>query len=129
MAQVQAYLGFTDNGKEAVTFYRQCLGGTLGVQTVGGSPVAADLPPKARERVLHSVPTPDDLTPLGSDLGTAVRPKGATSPMLRYTGPEETETDFQKLPEGGQVTPPFWGPTFGHLTGRPGFQWRLNSPR
>ncbi|BDP44135.1 VOC family protein (plasmid) [Deinococcus aetherius] len=130
MAQIQVYLGFTDNCKEAMTFYQRCPGGTLEVQTVGESPVAADLPPEAQERVLHSVLTLGDLTLMSSDLGTDVRPNGAVSLMLGCTSREETETYFQRLSEGGQVThplsPSFWGSTFGHLTDRYGFQWMLN---
>ncbi|WP_216320601.1 VOC family protein [Deinococcus aestuarii] len=130
MAQLQAYLGFTDNGQEAMTFYQRRLGGTLEVQTVGESPVAADLPAGMQERVLQWVLTRGDLTLMGSDMGTDVRPNGAVSLMLECGSREEIETAFQKLSEGGTVThpfgPSFWGSTFGHLTDRSGFQWMLN---
>lgn len=130
MAQVQAYLGFTDNCQEAMTFYQRCLGGTLEVQTVGESPVAADLPAGMQDRVLHAVLTRGALTLMGSDLGTDVRPNGAVALMLACDSREETERSFQALSEGGTVThplgPSFWGSTFGHLTDRYGFQWMLN---
>lgn len=130
MAQIQAYLGFTDQCQEAMEFYQQCLGGTLEIQTVGQSPVAADLPAEAQDRVLHSCLTRGDLTLYGSDLARDAAPNQAISLMLQCTSHEEVETYFQKLSEGGQVThplgPSFWGSTFGHLTDRYGVQWMLN---
>lgn len=131
MAQIQAYLGFTDNCKEAMAFYQQCLGGTLDIQTVGQSPVAAHMPPELQDRVLHSCLTLGDLTLFGSDMAQHVTPNQAISLMLQCTSQQEVETSFQKLSEGGQVThplgPSFWGSTFGQLTDRYGVQWMLNS--
>ena len=130
MAQIQAYLGFTDNCKEAMTFYQQCLGGTLDLQTVGESPVAGDLPDPMQGRVLHSVLTLGDLTLMGSDMAQDARPNQAVSLMLQCDSQEQVETYFQKLSEGGAVThplsPSFWDSTFGHLTDRYGVQWMLN---
>ena len=38
MAQLNAYLHFQDNCRQAMTFYKDCLGGELTLMTVGESP-------------------------------------------------------------------------------------------
>ena len=45
MVQLNPYLRFNGNCREAMTFYQSCLGGELTIQTVGESPVAGQMPP------------------------------------------------------------------------------------
>jgi len=54
MAQVNAYLRFQDNCRQAMTFYTECLGGELTLMTVGDSPMAAQVPPEAKNHIMHS---------------------------------------------------------------------------
>ena len=44
--QIQSYLTFNGNCREAMNFYKQCLGGELWFQTVGESPLSEHMPPQ-----------------------------------------------------------------------------------
>jgi PhnB protein len=54
MAQMNAYLHFNGNCREAMTFYKECLGGELNMQAVGESPMAAQMPPQIHTNILHA---------------------------------------------------------------------------
>jgi PhnB protein len=49
MTQLNAYLHFNGNCREAMTFYQACLGGELKMQAVGESPMAGQMPPERKE--------------------------------------------------------------------------------
>ena len=68
MAQIQAYVFFKSNCREAMTFYKQCLGGELLMQTVGESPMAEHMPAEMHNDVLHSQLVADGFVLQGSDL-------------------------------------------------------------
>lgn len=133
MAQIQAYLGFAGQCREAMAFYQQCLGGELDVQTVGESAVSGEMAPETHARVMHASLTSGDLVLLGSDMGGRLEPGQTVSLMVQCDSREQTEAYFGKLSAGGTVTQPltasFWGSTFGHLTDRYGIQWMLNGPQ
>ena len=54
MKQLNTYLTFNGNCKDAMTFYKECLGGELVLQTIGESPMAEKMPPQMKEYILHS---------------------------------------------------------------------------
>ena len=54
MTQISAYLNFNGNCREAMTFYKNCLGGELSLQTVEGSPMEAGCPAGVKHQILHS---------------------------------------------------------------------------
>ena len=68
MTQINAYLTFNGNCREAMSFYQECLGGELNLQTVAGSPMENEMPAEAKQKILHSSLTRDSLVLLGSDL-------------------------------------------------------------
>jgi PhnB protein len=128
MAQLNPYLHFNGNCREAMTFYKACLGGELSMQTVGESPMAAQMPKEAHKNVLHSALVKDGLVLMGSDMmepGGVVKGNDMTL-CLVCKSKEEIETFFSKLSAGGKVTHPlkeeFFG-TFGDLTDKFGFNW------
>lgn len=45
MKQLNSYLTFNGRCREAMTFYKECLGGELFLQTVGESSLAEKMPP------------------------------------------------------------------------------------
>src|SRR5258706_121535 len=57
-----------DNCREAMTFYKQCLGGELTFQTIGESPMAAQMPAVMKDRILHATLINDELTIMASDM-------------------------------------------------------------
>jgi PhnB protein len=132
MAQINAYLYFDGTCREAMTFYKECLGGELKIMTVGESPMAAQLPPNAKNLVMHAMLRSGPLTLLASDsIGGAKLVAGTTvSLMLACSSEEEIQSAFSRLSAGGKVGHPlkqeFWGATFGDFTDRFGVRWMMN---
>lgn len=131
--QLNPYLAFEGNCREAMTFYQQCLGGELLIQSFAGTPAAEYVPADAQQGVLHASLANGSLVLFGSDSGCAgqkVTPGDSVALSLNCGSEEEIATCFAKLSEGGSVTMPladtFWGATFGTLTDRYGMTWLLN---
>ena len=131
MTRINAYLHFDGNCREAMTFYQECLGGELVVMPVDGSPVADQMPPEARQGVLHSCLTTGALVLMASDLSRSPVVRGCgVSLLLDCSSAEEIQQFFSALSSGGTITDPlgesFWGATFGGLTDKYGISWSLN---
>ncbi|HPG10002.1 MAG TPA: VOC family protein [Chitinophagaceae bacterium] len=133
--RINSYLTFNGNCKEAMTFYKECLGGKLVLQTVGESPLSQQMPEKMKERIVHSTLVKESLVLMGSDM---VEEQGlvkgnAVSLMLNCSSEEETRKIYAKLAEGGEATHPlhdtFWGALFGNLTDKYGNHWLLHFDR
>lgn len=129
MKRIDAYLFFENNCREAMTFYKECLGGELNLTTVGQSPAAAQMPPHMADFILHACLTNGDLMLMASDncMGQPL-PKGKTvSLSLSCSSEEEVHAIYAKLSEGGLAhNPPkleFWGDIFGMLTDKYGQDW------
>ncbi|WP_133271517.1 VOC family protein [Hymenobacter radiodurans] len=130
-SQLNPYLSFDGNCREAMTFYQQCLGGELMIQDVAGTPAAEHMPANAQNGVLHASLTNGNMILFGSDAGGQKITRGNTvSLSLNCSSEEEITTWFRKLSDGGKVTMPlddtFWGAKFGMLTDRFGIDWLLN---
>lgn len=132
MAQINAYLNFNGNCREAMTFYKKCLGGELTVQTVEGSPIEFQCPPSMKHQVLHASLLKGNLVLMASDM---IEPEGfikgnTISLSLNCKSEREIKTFFARLSAGGRITHPlekqFWGATFGVLTDKYGIKWMLN---
>ena len=53
MAQLNPYLTFNGNCRQAMEFYKACLGGELSLTTVGDSPMKDQMPAEAQNAVMH----------------------------------------------------------------------------
>lgn len=132
MTNIHAYLTFNGNCREAMTFYKNCLGGKLVLQTVGESPMAEKLPAGMKSSILHSTLTKGNLVLMASDMvGENGLVKGNSVSLLLYCGSKkEITTLYKKLSAGGRETHPlentFWGALFGDLTDKYGNQWLLH---
>lgn len=132
MTQINAYINFDGNCREVMTFYKECLGGELNMQTVEGSPIEAQCPPEMKNQILHASLTKDDIVIMGSDMqepGGFVKGNNIAL-SLSCSSDEEIQTFFSKLSEGGKIThnlvQSFWGATFGVFTDKYGIRWMLN---
>ncbi|HSW96357.1 MAG TPA: VOC family protein [Candidatus Saccharimonadales bacterium] len=131
MTQLSAYLTFNGNCKEAMEFYKACLGGELTLNTVGESPMAASMPDK-KDQILHSMLKSDAIILMASDMVMAgeVKPGNTVTLCIHGGTKEELQTFFTKLSEGGKVThelkEEFFG-TYGDLTDKYGFQWAFQA--
>lgn len=133
MSQINPYLAFNGNCREAMTFYQTCLGGELQMQTFGESPMGEQTPAEMKNQILHSALVKDgNVLLFASDsMGEDAIVQGNTMTLcLNCRSEEEITTLFSKLAEGGQVghslTTEFWGATYGDLTDKFGMRWMLN---
>jgi PhnB protein len=132
MTNIQSYLTFTGNCREAMRFYKDCLGGELSLQTIGESPMAGQMPEDMKESILHSTLTKDALVLFGSDMvpETGFAKGNAVSMMLNCGSEEEARVFYSRLSSGGDATHPlentFWGALFGDLTDRYGNHWLIH---
>ncbi|MGB7068217.1 MAG: VOC family protein [Pyrinomonadaceae bacterium] len=132
MRQINSYLTFSGNCREAMTFYKGCLGGDLTLQTIGESPFADKMPKQMMDCILHSTLTNNALVLLGSDMvpQAGLRRGNAVSLSLNCSSEDEIKTCYQKLSSGGTADYPleatFGGAIFGGLTDKFGNHWLLN---
>ena len=133
--QLNAYLSFDGNCREAMTFYQHCLGGELLIQPFADTPMAAQMPAETHQHVLHARLTEGEMTLFASDTGDRQHPltKGDIALCLNFDSEAGINVAFQQLSAGGTVTMPlseaFWGATFGTLTDQFGVDWLLNYDR
>lgn len=132
MKQIITYLTFNGNCREAMNFYKDCLGGELTFQTIGDSPMADRIPKQMQHNILHATLVKDGITLMASDMvGDNGLIKGnAVSLMLNCSSEDEIRTWYSNLSADGQATHPientFWGALFGGLTDKFGTYWLLN---
>lgn len=132
MKQIITYLTFNGNCREAMNFYKDCLGGELTFQTIGDSPMADRIPKQMQHNILHATLIKDGITLMASDMvGDNGLIKGnAVSLMLNCSSEDEIRAWYSNLSADGQATHPientFWGALFGGLTDKFGTYWLLN---
>ncbi|MEO6406862.1 MAG: VOC family protein [Ferruginibacter sp.] len=135
MKQINSYLTFNGNCREAMLFYKKCLGGQLSFQTIGESTLSEKMPAKMKGCIVHSTLENDGIVLMGSDI---VSEKGllkgnAVSLILNCSSEKEIKECYKKLSKGGEQTHPladtFWGNMFGGLTDRYENHWLLNYDR
>jgi PhnB protein len=128
--QLNPYLTFNGNAREAMEFYHSVLGGELSVNTFGefGNP-----DPAQADRIMHAMLAGDKGTLMASDAapGTPFTPSNNSMTCSLSGGPGDgLEEVWAKLSDGGQVTLPFekqvWGDQFGMCVDRFGVPWMVN---
>jgi PhnB protein len=129
MKDLNAYLGFNGNCREAMNFYKDILGGELFLQPVEESPIASSFPPEAQKGILHSELRVGSIVIMATDcVGPGGFTKGSTiSLCLQCSSEDEIYKLFSKFSPGGNITcevqDMFWGDTFGTLTDKFGVNW------
>jgi PhnB protein len=132
MAQLNPYLNFDNNCREAMNFYKDCLGGELSLQTVSESPVmAAQMPPQYKDSILHSSLTSGKMVIMASDMNREKPVDGNTIQLcINCDSEQELDSFFSKLSAGGTIIEPLadmpWGGRYGALTDRFGKHWLFN---
>ena len=132
MSQINPYLSFNGKCREAMTFYQQCLGGELTLQTVRDTPFQGQCADAMKDQIMHSTLVKGDLLLMGSDM---VGPEGFVKGndialSVNCNSEDEIKTYFDKLSQNGKIIDPlkeqFWGATFGLLTDKYGVRWMFN---
>jgi len=132
MTQLNVYLTFNGNCREAMTFYNDCIGGKLTIQTFGETQ-GEHASENERDLVMHANIVKGDFLLMASDSserhGKATIGSAVTL-SLNCTSEEEIDTLFNKLSAGGTITMPledtFWGARFGMMTDKFGMPWMFN---
>lgn len=129
--QLNPYLSFRDNAREAMTFYRSVFGGELTISTFAEFHASED--PAEQDKVMHSMlVTPDGLTLMGADTPNSMEYKPQAGVAISLSGDDEERLRgwWEKLSEGGTVQMPLerapWGDTFGMCVDRFGTSWMVN---
>lgn len=131
--QVNPYLFFDGNCKEAMEFYKESLGGELTIMKVSDSPVKEEFSAEKQDFVMHALLKTGDLVIMASDWcmgeGSVVEGNNVTL-CLNCETKEEIERFYANLSKGARRTSPleekFWGDLYGDLTDKYGFNWMLN---
>jgi PhnB protein len=129
--RLNPYLGFRDNAREALEFYKSVFGGNLEISTFKEFGASQD--PSEDDKVMHGMLTiGDSMVIMASDTPNSMRHAEESNISLSLSGDNDEELTgyFNKLAEGGRVTMPLekamWGDKFGMLTDKFGTSWMVN---
>jgi PhnB protein len=130
---IQPYLTFSGNCREAMTFYQEAIGGQLEFQTLGQSPFGTKIPCQFQPYILRASLTKDGLVLIGTDIvpEQGLQKGNAVSLMLNCSTEQELWDVYAKLADEGRATYPptasgTGGTLFGNLTDKFGNHWLLN---
>ena len=132
-SRLNPYLGFRDNAREAMEFYKSVFGGELEISTFGDMQASED--PAEKDLVMHSMlTTPSGYTLMGSDTPKSMEHSETSNISVSLSGDSDSEAElsgfFAKLADGGTVTMPLdkapWGDNFGMCIDRFGTLWLVN---
>lgn len=133
MTQINAYLSFSGNCREAMLFYQQCLGGELSIQTIAETPLADHCPESMQYHVLHSMLVGANWALMASDIQVKDGFNSGSDMTLSINNDDEKEIRdiFRRLSQGGKIFEDLsekpWGALFGALTDKFGKHWMFNS--
>ncbi len=132
MTAINTYLTFNGDCREAMMFYKDCLGGRLTMQTIGESPMSDKMPQQMKDCILHATLTSGSAVLMASDMvaDTGLVKGNSVSLVLQCASEEEIRNSYASLSNGGNATHPleftFWGALFGGLTDKYGNHWLFN---
>ncbi len=130
-AQLNPYLNFKDQARDAMEFYQSIFGGDLRIATFKDYHASQD--PSEDDKIMHAeLHAPNGITFFASDVPDRMEYHPGTNYSMSLSGDNESELSgyFQKLSEGANVSMPLqksmWGDTFGMLTDKYGINWMVN---
>lgn len=131
MANLNPYLSFRTEARQAMEFYQSVLGGELEITVFRDFPDMVQDPSQG-DLVMHAqLTTEDGLVLMGSDTpdGMPYEPPQGFSVSLSGTDEATAQAVWDKLAEGASITMPLdaapWGGTFGMLVDRFGVPWMV----
>ncbi len=129
--ELNPYLNFKDNTRQAMEFYKNVFGGTLRMNTFKEFNASQD--PSEDNKIMHAELHADNgITFYASDTPDRMEYHPGTNYSMSISGDNEPQITkyFQKLSDGGTVTMPLekaaWGDTFGMCTDKFGVSWMVN---
>jgi PhnB protein len=130
--QLDTYLTFNGQCEAAFKFYEKCLGGKIeAMMTHGESPMAKQVSPEWRNKIMHARMTVGDTVLMGSDAPPDhYREPQGFSLSVGVKEVAKAERIFKELEQGGKVQMPlqktFWAASFGMVVDRFGIPWMVN---
>lgn len=121
------YVMFPGNAREAMETYHSIFGGDLTVMTFAETGM-----PNAPDGVMHSsLTTPQGFMLMASDTPPGMEHQAGNAVAISLSGDDEALRGYwAALAEGGTVVVPFerqmWGDEFGQLVDRFGASWMVN---
>jgi PhnB protein len=129
--QLNPYLSFRDNARQAMEYYHSVFGGTLDVSTFGEFQASED--PAESDKVMHARLEGDHgVVFMASDTPNGMEHRPGTGFSMSLSGDDEAVLRgwFDELAEGGTITMPLekapWGDVFGMCVDRFGINWMVN---
>ena len=130
-SKLNPYIGFKDNARDAMEFYKSVFGGNLHMMTFKDS--QASQSPADDNKIMHSqLDTDNGMTLMGSDAPTGMEHSEGSRITISLSGDNEAELRgyWDRLAQGANVDQPLvqapWGDTFGMLTDKFGVGWMVN---
>ncbi len=130
-SQLNPYINFKDNTREAMEFYHSVFGGKLNISTFKDYHASQD--PSEDNLIMHSqLETNNGILLMASDTPNRMDYRTGTNMSISLSGDNEAElTEFyNKLSDGGTITMPLekaiWGDSFGMFVDKFGVQWLVN---
>ena len=129
-SRLNPYIGFKDNTREAMEFYKDVFGGELTMNTFGeyGAPGT----PEA-DKIMHAqLETGAGFTLMASDTPPGMEHNPGDNITISLSGDDADELRgyWSKLSDGGTVTmaleKQMWGDEFGMCVDRFGIPWMVN---
>jgi PhnB protein len=129
--QLNPYLSFRDNAREAMEFYQSVFGGELNIATFAEYHASED--PAEQNKVMHAALDGDNgIVFMGADTPNSMEFEAPAGISLSLSGDDEKTLRgyWDKLSTGGSVRMPLerapWGDTFGMCVDKFGISWMVN---
>jgi PhnB protein len=129
-SQLNPYITFNGNARQAMEFYQSVFGGELTLNTFGsfGSP-----DPAVADKIMHGMLTTDSgYAIMGSDNGPEMEYSPGRNISISLSGDDADELRgyWEKLSSTGVISVPMekqmWGDEFGMCIDRFGIDWLVN---
>ena len=129
--QLNPYLNFRDQAREAMEFYQSVFGGELTTNTFAEFHASDD--PAEADKLMHAqLQTPSGLTLMAADTPNSMELSSGNNYHLSLSGDDEATMRgyFEQLSDGGRTIMPLepapWGDTFGMCVDRYGVSWMVD---
>jgi PhnB protein len=130
MTALVPYLNFDGNCREAMTFYKTCLGADLHLITLGE--MDGKTPDAIKDRIMHASLTKGSVSLMASDIMPDMPFQKGTnfSVSVHPESVEEIERVWKAFRDGATIQQKLddapWGARFGMLVDKFGVRWMFN---